>query len=135
MPRKDWPTKVGCGSPRGSLKFEGKKDGGHKIGRHVERRGRKGRKKEKKTSEVVGYSRYKSGEENPCRWFLPGLGSESYASILTRSAEKHSGVEGSEVVVWNAANMPACSSHGSEARIEGKGVRIGTGSGRRGEEG
>ena len=31
--------------------------------------------------------------------------------------------------------MPACSSHGSEARIEGKGVRIGTGSGRRGEEG
>jgi hypothetical protein len=25
MPRKDWPSKVGCGSPRGSLKFEGKK--------------------------------------------------------------------------------------------------------------
>ena len=43
-----------------------KKYGGHEIERHVERRGRKGRKK-KKTSEVVGYSRYRSGEENPCR--------------------------------------------------------------------
>jgi hypothetical protein len=27
--------------------------------------GKEGRKK--KTSEVVGYSRYRSGEENPCR--------------------------------------------------------------------
>jgi len=67
MPRKDLPSRVGrCGSPGGSLKFERKKDDGHEIGRHVERRGRKG-KKGKKTSEVVGYCRYRSGEENPCR--------------------------------------------------------------------
>jgi len=47
MPRKDWLSEVGCGSPRGSLKIEGMKDGGHEIGRHVERRGRKVRKKKK----------------------------------------------------------------------------------------
>jgi len=29
--------------------------------------GKEGRKKKKKTSEVVGYNRYRSGEENPCR--------------------------------------------------------------------
>ena len=58
MPAKGWHGRVRrCGSPRGSLKFEGKKeDDGHEIERHVERRGRKGQKKTKK----VGYCRYTS---------------------------------------------------------------------------
>jgi hypothetical protein len=67
MPRKDWPSKVGRGSPRGSLKFEKKKKmvATRSEGMWSGEGGRKPR--EKKTSEVVGYSRYRSGKENPCR--------------------------------------------------------------------
>jgi hypothetical protein len=68
MPRKDWLNKVGRGSPRGSLKFEKKKRMvTTRSGGMWSREGGKEGRKKKKTSEVVGYSRYRSGEENPCR--------------------------------------------------------------------
>jgi hypothetical protein len=95
MPKKDWPSKVGCGSPWGSLKFEEKKDGGHEIGRHVEQRGRKGRKKKNIRSGWLQPVQEWRGKSLPL--ILAGARQWGLCKHLNPIRRKRSGVEGSEV--------------------------------------
>jgi hypothetical protein len=96
----------------------GEGDDGHAIERHVERRGRK--EKKKSISEKVGYCRHRRGRKilatDSCR------GSAARAMQASQPDPQRSTVEFEEARGWNETQQ-ACQrggSHGSEARIEGK---------------